>query len=160
MAGMVPGDLAAGTRFGGLGLACDNRGMSDPFQPAPPGGDWKNNAVLTWDMGDDAIAMGFAEAGSIIVDRWVAGGRNDQLFLPIVFVYRHALELVLKEGIRQAAALLRAQGDADPHLAVNKLDDYLTKPGKGHSLARLAQRLDHLLGRLQLGALPVETHNA
>lgn len=134
-------------------------GMSDPFRPVPDGGDWRNNAVLTWDMGDDSIALGFSEAGSIIVDSWVAGRRNDALFLPIVFVYRHALELVLKEGIRQAAAVLRTDGDADPTLAADELDAYLAKAGKGHSLSRLARRLDDLLGRLRHEALPAETHD-
>jgi hypothetical protein len=47
------------------------------------------------------------------VERWKAGRRNDAIVIPIIYNYRHGIELALKAGIREAAACLRGDGVAD-----------------------------------------------
>lgn len=78
--------------------------------------------------------------------------------MPIVYNYRHALELVLKASVREAAARLRPDGASDASLDPATLDEELagTKP---HSLERLANKLEVLLDRLRLEQLPATTRD-
>jgi len=89
---------------------------------------------------------------------WTTHAPNDLLFVPIVYNYRHALELVLKASVREAAARLRADGASDASLDPATLDEELagTKP---HSLERLANKLEVLLDRLRLEQLPATTRD-
>jgi hypothetical protein len=53
--------------------------------------------------GDAGLAEGFAEAAEAVFSAWRdQEWANDRLLLPIAYNYRHALELALKQGIRQA----------------------------------------------------------
>ena len=65
--------------------------------------------------------------------------------MPIVYNYRHALELVLKASVREAAAPLRADGASDASLDPASLDpatlDEELAGTKPHSLERLANKL-------------------
>lgn len=128
------------------------------LQPVPEGGDWRNTAIIGGHGEDDgALAMGFLAAAEIVVARWKSGRRNDLLALPILSLYRHGIELALKDGIREAAARLRADGVSDPDLLPEALNDRLSRT---HSIGDLVKRLDTYLGRLQLGPdnqLPADT---
>ncbi len=114
------------------------------------------NAVVDH-RGDNAIAIGFAETADLIIGRWIAGGRNDLLFEPMVFIHRHALELILKAAIRETAARLRAGGEIDAKVDQTSVEDWLAFDA-GHNLHKLASRLDELLTRLGLDNLPPDTH--
>lgn len=138
--------------------ACETCQVVDLFQPVPGDGDWRNNVVLPDGENDNMAALGFAAAGEAVVDQWVAGGRNDLLFLPIVYLYRHAMELILKAGILQAAELLVVDGATDPRLSEPAVRKWLAEKA-GHRLASLAARLDELLAQLDLEALPSATHD-
>lgn len=131
--------------------------MSDVFGPAGPGGNWHLNAVVEHHS-DHEIAMGFAETADLIVEHWIHHGPYDLLFEPLVFNLRHALELVLKAAIRETAARLRADGRRDTEVNKVILDDWLAREAS-HNLHKLAERLNELLGRLELDALPSETHS-
>lgn len=65
------------------------------------GDDWRNTAIIggPWES-DSSLAMGFFEIANIAVERWKAGRRNDAIVIPIpiVYNYRHGIELALKEG--------------------------------------------------------------
>lgn len=65
------------------------------FEAVPSGGDYDLNACIDHFHEDDSdLAMGFAGAGKVLVDRWVYERRLDNsLLMPIIFLYRHALEL-------------------------------------------------------------------
>lgn len=135
---------------------CQTDVVVDPFQPAGPTA-WHLNAIIDdWD--DLGIALGFDEAARVLVESWEAGGANDLLFLPIVYNHRHSLELVLKAAIRDAARLVRHEGDDDTSLDPDRLNGWLAGREGGHKLVSLAAKLEELLQRLELEGLPPETH--
>lgn len=128
--------------------------MSELFKPVAADGLWQHIAVVGGPFEDDhVLAIGFHQAAGILVDRWQTRGPNDLLFVPILYNYRHALELVLKEAIRQAAACLRANGVTDPDVAREAIDQYVTST---HAPGRLASKLEALLGDLELERLPAD----
>jgi hypothetical protein len=121
--------------------------------------DFHRNAVVE-DFDEHAIAIGFADLADLGVEEWERHGPNDLLFVPIVYNYRHALELVLKAAIRETAACPREDGETDADLDRDALDRWLLGPrGNGHSLQRLAVRLDEWLRRLDLEGLPENAHD-
>lgn len=125
------------------------------FKPAGPDGDWHQNAIVARHT-DHEIAIGFAEVADLIVEHWKARGAFDLLFEPLVFNHRHALELVLKAAIRTSAACLRLDGHSDKKVDRNEVEIWLTTKAS-HNLHKLAGRLDELLHRLELEALPKDT---
>lgn len=133
--------------------------MKSVFRPVEEGGDWTRNGIFDkFHESDLSIAMGFADAAHVLVRRWLAGHPNDGHLLPIIWLYRHALELALKENIRDAAACLTGLGADDKDLQQDVLDEWLRR-GAGHKLATLAMKLDDLLTRLELENLSTETHD-
>lgn len=58
-------------------------GMASPSDPGP-------------------LARGYAEAASSLVDTALAGGEPERLCFPIFYLYRHALELHLKDLLPQS----------------------------------------------------------
>ncbi len=86
--------------------------------------DWKNNACLR-DGDEYAYREGYRRGAQVLV-RAVEESACDQDFLvyPIIFLYRHHIELVLKRVIKQAPylierALTKAEND---HLEQHRLD--------------------------------------
>jgi hypothetical protein len=75
------------------------------------GGNRLTNVVLSWFrmFGDEEqVADGFKEAADLIVDGLSEGKRlehPDKFFWPVSYLYRHALELKLKEILRTAHQL-------------------------------------------------------
>jgi len=91
------------------------------------------------------------------VERWKAGHRNDAVVVPIIYNYRHGIELALKAEIREAAVCRRRDGAAGPDLQTDKLDEWLSRT---HSIEQLVDRLTELLSQLPLGPdqqVPTET---
>lgn len=139
------------------------RPMSKLFDSVPAGDLWEHTAVVGGPFEDDAqLALGFYQVAELGVADWTTRGPNDLLFVPIIYNYRHnyrhALELVLKAAVRDAAARLRADGATDASLDQATLDEALagTKP---HSLERLANKLEVLLDRLRLEQIPATTRD-
>jgi hypothetical protein len=123
-------------------------------------GDWRNTAIIggPWES-DGSLAFGFFELADAAVERWKAGHRNDAIVIPIIYNYRHGIELALKEGIREAAACLRGDGVAGRDVQAGELDQWMSTT---HSIEQLVNRLTRLLGQLQLGPgqqLPAETRD-
>ena len=81
---------------------------------------------------------------------------NDRLLLPIAYNYRHALELALKQAIRQAAECCQLDGDDDPGLTPQALEAHF-KQKQRHRLGPLAQQLAGMLADLNLDELPPDT---
>jgi hypothetical protein len=79
------------------------------------------------------------------VERWKAGRRNDAIVIPIIYNYRHGIELALKEGIRQAAACLRDDSVADPGVRVDEVNSWVSVT---HSIEELVNRLTELINQL------------
>ena len=132
--------------------------MSDVFKPVSADGPWWHTAIVGGPSENDhVLALGFHRAAKLLVEHWDAHGANDLLYVPIVYLHRHALELVLKQAIREAAACLRADGAADPDLAAPAIEAKLTSRALGHALGKLADEFVTLLARLNLERLPKET---
>ena len=86
--------------------------------------DWKNNACLR--QGDDyACREGYLRGARILVKK-VGEDEQDQDFLvyPIVFLYRHHVELLLKDVVKRAPYLLDRELSATEkkHLGEHRLD--------------------------------------
>jgi hypothetical protein len=106
--------------------------------------------------GDAGLAEGFAEAAEAIFAAWQdQEWANDRLLLPIVHNYRHALELALKQAIRQAAECRQLSGD-DTELTAQALEAHF-KQKQRHRLGPLAQQLAGMLAELNLAQLPPDT---
>lgn len=138
----------------------DDAWMTSVFQPVGEGGDWKSSGIFDkFHESDLTISLGFADAAWTLVARWVDQRQpKDGHLLPIIWLYRHALELVLKHNIREAADCLVDRGETDGRLDREALDEWLRRKA-GHKLASLASRLDELLTMLKLENLPSETHD-
>lgn len=86
--------------------------------------------------GNTGLAEGFAEAAEAIFIAWQSAPRsNDRLLLPLVYNYRHALELALKQAIRQAARPGRRwRSSCREASATGRVVISRTSPGPGDQL--------------------------
>lgn len=86
-----------------------------------PDDDPQSDACLNWALrGWDAYASGYLAAANLLVETVLkTGQRTDTLIYPVAFLYRHYLELRLKEIIVQGRMLLARQSDFKP---VHQLD--------------------------------------
>ena len=79
---------------------------------------------------------------------WKAAHRNDAMVIPIIYNYRHGVELALKEGIREAARCVRRGGVTSRYARADVTEEW---PSATHSIQRLTNRLTRLLRELRLG---------
>ncbi len=86
-----------------------------------PGEDWQANACIArWHQAPGYYASGFRLAGFRLADHVCANGsEQDTLIYPIVYLYRHHVELVLKDIIRTAAWLLDRELSNEAEKALN-----------------------------------------
>ena len=103
--------------------------------------------------GDDRLAYSFAATADRLVSTFTGSPSDDAMLLPYLYLYRHAMELELKQTIRYAARLRRAKGESDPGLAPDTLNDHL-KGRIGHRLMALVDALDLHLKALDLERTP------
>ena len=74
--------------------------------------DWHNNACLNVTWGDDQIGYteGYRRGARLLVEHVVENAQDqDYLVYPIIFLYRHHIELALKGIIRRAPFLIDRQ---------------------------------------------------
>lgn len=104
---------------------------SDVFREGP---DWWNNAIADYRPGDWwPYVNGYLRAADHLVDKIDAGASGvDSLVYPIMFLYRHYLELAMKENIRAAEWIL----------------DRPSELIQGHNLMRWADRLKAALNAI------------
>lgn len=85
--------------------------------------DWQNNACF--DPFHSSLATysnGFRHGATELVKVVISGhGIVDYLVFPIIFLYRHAVEVALKELIRSASRLLDTGEDFETHHNLDKL---------------------------------------
>jgi hypothetical protein len=83
--------------------------ISDLFSSLSNAEHFRDLAFIGYYNGDTGLAQGFAEAAEAIFSAWQEPARsNDRPLPPIAYNYRLALELALKQAIRQAASCRRA----------------------------------------------------
>ncbi|WP_432009398.1 hypothetical protein [Streptomyces bacillaris] len=100
------------------------------------------------DEDDLAIAAGYLEVAELAVRHWIERGPNDGLPIPILYNYRHGIELTLKWLIRLSARCLVRSGYTQENLSPAKLNEKL----RTHSIKKLAERLNRYLDLLKLPA--------
>jgi len=130
--------------------------VGDLFSSLPDAEDFGDLAFVGHYDGDAGLAEGFAEAAEAVFSAWRGQEwANDRLLLPIAYNYRHALELALKQAIRQAVECCQLNGD-DPGLTAQALEAHF-KQKQRHRLGPLAQQLAGMLDELNLSQLPPDT---
>ena len=65
-------------------------------------------------MDDGRLGHSFADAAERLVGTYTGAARDDLMLLPYLYLYRHAMELELKQAIRYAAGVGRLSGNEDP----------------------------------------------
>lgn len=76
------------------------------FRPASHG-EWSKNATVGWYPPDhDAYAESFLDAAEIIARHAVEKRQTNRLIFPVCFMFRHAIEVSLKEQILRADEVL------------------------------------------------------
>ena len=121
------------------------------FRPAPRGEWFKNAVVGSFPDAGEAYAAGFFEAAEAIAAQALDGSYTDRLFYPMCFLYRHALEIVLKERIKGVEELIVARAYFEDELAdqVRVAADVDKELEETHSLERLLGILERRLAVLQ-----------
>jgi hypothetical protein len=105
-------------------------------------------AVLGGPHEDDlAIAGGYLRAAEVTARYWIDRGPDDGLPIPILYLYRHGIELSLKWLIRVAARCAVRDGYKGPeNLSPTKVDERLHT----HNIKKLADCLNRYMGYLSL----------
>ncbi|MFF3359292.1 hypothetical protein ACFYWN_43500 [Streptomyces sp. NPDC002917] len=104
-------------------------------------------AVIGGQHEDDlAVAGGYLSVAEIAATHWSLHGPDDSLPIPILYNYRHSVELSLKWLIRFAAGIIRrgAYDTRGKNLSHDKVDEKLRDDS--HSIRKLAERLNRYLG--------------
>lgn len=103
-------------------------------------------AVVGGHEDDLQIALGFLLLAETAATYWCQRGPDNTLPIPILYNYRHSIELTLKWLIRFTARCVRVQGHDSPEsLDAEKLDQKLRNT---HNIKKLAERLDRYLKML------------
>ncbi|MGB7961476.1 MAG: hypothetical protein WCF12_00755 [Propionicimonas sp.] len=118
-----------------------------------PASDYGNLIVRYPDANDGRLAASYAEAANRLAGTFRGQAPDDALLLPFLFLYRHAIELELKYAIRYAVRLRRNEGETDPSLESDALDQHLKGKLK-HRLMALVGEIDKHLLALNLETVP------
>jgi len=94
-----------------------NNDLPPLFQPNDSNHDWKSNArILKGYYRRNFQIQGYKTAADILVDHVISKGREqDTLVYPIVFLYRHYLELLIKNIIENGVKYLN-KGENPPNI--------------------------------------------
>jgi hypothetical protein len=121
----TPDDLYCGTKAGTIpGLGDMEDAMTIDLEPIfAADTDWKQNACLDWnDDRMELLVMGYRKAADIVVQGVIDSGRNqDSLVYPVCYLYRHYIELRLKQLIRLGHRLLDEPNDFSHTHEIEKL---------------------------------------
>ncbi|WP_331751510.1 hypothetical protein OID55_42170 (plasmid) [Streptomyces sp. NBC_00715] len=113
---------------------------------------WSIHEIAIWggsEEDDLALASGYLDVAEIAARHWIARGPNDSLPIPILYNYRHSIELSLKWLIRTAARCIVRSGYAGTeNLSPDKVDERV----RTHNIRKLADHLNRYLAMLDLPA--------
>jgi hypothetical protein len=111
---------------------------------------WANHEIAVWGgpgENDLAIAHGYLKVAEVAARHWITHGPDDLLPIPILYNYRHCIELTLKWLIRTTARCAIREGyDGPENLTLEKLDQHL----RTHNIKKLGDRLNRYLALLDL----------
>lgn len=98
----------------------------------------------------------FADAAERLASTYRGQASDDAILYPWLYLYRHAIELALKESIRLAARLRRNNGEADELLKDESVRTRLRSKHK-HSIGALVNEMNAHLSALEQPQLPKDT---
>lgn len=119
-----------------------------------PGKDPRSLIVRYPFQDDSDVEYGFAEAARRLAQSFSGEPIDDVILMPFLFLWRHAIELSLKNQIRTAVTLRKLNGEDDPSLNKDEVTARLTKT---HRIGQLAKELAGHFSHLDLPAMPEET---
>lgn len=125
------------------------------FGPADDSG-WHRHAQAGGDVSTYVYAWGYREAADELVELAVAKRMGDVYFFPICFLYRHSMEVTLKDLVEQADRFIRAAvrlGWCSPD-ALRDEAKVKEKLEKTHSLLSLFQDLTARLALVSDETMP------
>lgn len=105
---------------------------------------------------DSQLEYCFAEAAERLAASYTGRPHDDTILYPFLFLYRHAIELALKDSIRLAARLRRNNGEDDMELGEAEVRARLRNKHR-HSIGALLHELDGHLEALDQPRLPKKT---
>jgi hypothetical protein len=105
---------------------------------------------------DSRLSVQFARAAERLATTYVGDPRDDEILLPWLYLYRHAIELTLKSSIRVAAQLRRNNGEDADDLEYDQVAKRLRRK-HGHKLGPLVEDLNVQLQALELDTVPDDT---
>jgi len=105
-----------------------------------------NLIVYDADMNERDLAAGYEDVARRLAQTYQGKAWDDLMLMPLLFLWRQAIELSLKATIRDLCALRRNLGHVHPELAAPAVDERLRNPKKvGHDLHKLTTELsEHL----------------
>lgn len=113
--------------------------------------------IQRWGPDDNnRLSYEFAESAKRLAATHVGDSIDDVILLPFTYLYRHAIELSLKESIQFAALLRRRNGETDPSLEATAVSQRLKKKHR-HSIGALVNELNVHMVALDLQEMPTET---
>jgi len=138
---------------------CEQHSVIDQWLNAPAAG---LPAVVNWAPEEDhaTLSAGFENAAHILAGGWQTL-RDDGVVVPIIYLYRHAVELTLKATITSATSFLDRVGELPEDCVLHPdLPRWLRGQGgrldspwklsPGHNLDQLTRYLQHLITLPQL----------
>ena len=114
--------------------------------------------IQRWGSRDDSrLSFEFAESAKRLAATHVGEPSDDSILLPLMLLYRHAIELSLKESIHYAVFLRRRNNETDPKLESSAVTERLAKKHR-HSIGALVAELNSHMVALDLEIMPKEAN--
>lgn len=112
--------------------------------------------VFDPDMSETMLAVGYDDAAQRLAMSYKGEPWDDVILLPLLFLWRQAIELSMKATIRDLCQLRRANGHSDEKLSPAIVDKRLRSYRVGHRLGVLLQELEEHLAAVGGPSMPLE----
>ncbi len=112
--------------------------------------------VFDPDMSETMLAVGYDDAAQRLAMSYKGEPWDDVILLPLLFLWRQAIELSMKATIRDLCRLRRTNGDSDDKLIPANVDKRLRSYQVGHRLGALLQELEEHLAAVGGPPVPLE----
>lgn len=117
----------------------------------------QSGLIQRWGSRDDSrLSYEFAESAKRLAATHVGEPSDDVILMPFMLLYRHAIELSLKESIHYAALLRRRNGESDPLLEAHAVSERLERKHR-HSIGALVNELNTHMTVLDMPVMPKDT---
>lgn len=112
--------------------------------------------VFDPDMSETMLAVGYDDAAQRLAASYKGEPWDDVILLPLLFLWRQAIELSMKAAIRDLCRLRRINGDSDDKLIAVNVNKRLRSSKVGHRLGALMEELKEHLSAVGGPTMPLE----